>query len=161
MRYSRAIKESVLKKVLPPTSRSVKEVSKEFGINEQTIRNWIQKIENGTMDLGSDELGPNYLSSGEKFQLLLEGSALSDEQRSEWAREKGLHSQHLELWEQELRDVVTDRSQQKHNELKAAKKRIKDLEKALNRKDKALAEMAAILALKKKLDTVFGDQEDD
>ncbi len=44
---------------------------------------------------------------------------------------------------------MKDKTQNKQNELKTAKKRIKDLEKELNRKDKALAEMAAILALKK------------
>jgi transposase len=161
VRYSRAIKESVLKKVLPPANRSVREVSREFGIGEQTIKNWMEKIRNGTMDLGADELGPRYLSSDEKFQLLLEGASVSDEQKGSWAREKGLHSQHLELWEQELREIVTDKTQNKQNELRTAKKRIKDLEKELNRKDKALAEMAAILALKKKLDIVFGDHEED
>ena len=58
-------------------------------------------------------------------------------------------------------EIETDKTQNKQNELKAAKKRIKDLEKELNRKDKALAEMAAIMALKKKLDIVFGDHEED
>ena len=59
MRYSRAIKESVLKKVLPPEKRSVREVSREYGINEQTIRNWIEQVGNGILNLDA-ELGPKY-----------------------------------------------------------------------------------------------------
>jgi hypothetical protein len=46
-------------------------------------------------------------------------------------------------------------------DLKDAKKRIKELEKELNRKDKALAEMAALVALKKKLHHILEDSEDD
>ena len=40
-------------------------------------------------------------------------------------------------------------------------KRIRELERELNRKDKALAEVTALLALKKKLESLFGDEDDD
>ena len=43
MRYSRALKVIILKKVMPPESRSVTEVSRETGINYQTIKNWIKQ----------------------------------------------------------------------------------------------------------------------
>jgi seryl-tRNA synthetase len=46
-------------------------------------------------------------------------------------------------------------------EVKELKKKKKELEKELNRKDKALAEMAALVTLKKKLNTILGEQEDD
>ncbi len=40
-------------------------------------------------------------------------------------------------------------------------KRIRDLEKELRRKDKALAETAALLVLKKKVQQIWGDEDED
>lgn len=160
MRYSRAIKESVLKKVLPPEKRSVREVGNEYGISEQTIRNWIEQVSNGILNLDS-ELGPKYLSSAEKFHLVLEAAGVPEGELGAWIREKGLHSEHLQLWQQELRDTVTDNNKENQEQLKNAKKKIKALEKELNRKDKALAEMAALITLKKKLHQILEDNEDD
>jgi hypothetical protein len=39
-------------------------------------------------------------------------------------------------------------------------KRIKELERELNRKEKALAEAAALLVLKKKVQEIWGDEDD-
>jgi hypothetical protein len=47
----------------------------------------------------------------------------------------GLHTEHLQLWQQELRDTVAEKSNKDKQDLKDAKKRIKELEKELNRKD--------------------------
>lgn len=74
MRYRRAIKESSLKKVLPPEKRRIREDSREYRINEKTIRNWIKQVGSGIMNLDA-ELSPNYLSSAEKFHLILETAA--------------------------------------------------------------------------------------
>ncbi len=49
MSYSLAFKASQVKKVLPPSNGSIKEVSKEAGISEQTLRNWINKAKEGTL----------------------------------------------------------------------------------------------------------------
>ena len=160
MRYSRAIKESVLKKVLPPEKRGIREVAKEYGINDQTIRSWIEQMNNGILNLDA-ELGPAYLSNSEKFQLVLESAGIPEEQIGGWIREKGLHSEHLQLWQQELRETAAEKDTQHKQELKESKKRIKQLEKELNRKDKALAEMAALIALKKKLHHILEEDRGD
>ena len=44
MKYSTGFRNSVLKKVLPPENRSIREVSKETGVSEQTIRNWLLRL---------------------------------------------------------------------------------------------------------------------
>jgi transposase len=157
MRYGRAIKESVLKRVLPPNAESIRSVSVDVRIAEQTIRNWIAKVDQGI--LGDDvQLGPRQLGAPEKFALLLEAAGLKEDERGPWIREKGLHTEHLQLWQQELRDTVAEKSNKDKQDLKDAKKRIKELEKELNRKDKALAEMAALVALKKKTPSHLGGQ---
>lgn len=160
MRYSRAIKESVLKKVLPPENRSIREVSTEYGIAEQTIRNWIEKVDKGILNLDG-ELSPKQLGSAEKLHLVLEAAGVPEEKLGAWIREKGLHSEHLQLWQQELRETVTDKNKENKNELKDAKKKIKSLEKELNRKDKALAEMTALVVLKKKVHQIWEESKEE
>jgi transposase-like protein len=93
--------------------------------------------------------------------LLLEGNGLEEQHRGEWLREHGLHSEHLNVWEQELRDIVTDKDQKLRQELAETKKKLKETERELARKEKALAEMAALVALKKKANAIWGDDEDD
>lgn len=160
MRYSRAIKESVIRKVLPPESKSIRSVSQEYGISDQTIRNWIEQANLGTLTVSDEAVGPRAFSLAEKYRLVLESAGMPEEQKGGWIREKGLHSEHLTLWEQELQAIVSDKHNHKQEEFAVAKRRIKELEKELNRKDKALAELAALLALKKKLDSILPDRED-
>jgi len=49
MKYSSGFKQGILRKVLPPESRPVVEISKETGIAEQTIRNLMEQVKNGTL----------------------------------------------------------------------------------------------------------------
>lgn len=160
MKYSQRVKESALRKVLPPENRSVPEVSREMGISEQTIYNWKRQAKTGT--LSSDvESSPAGLGRIEKFNLLMEGRGKSEEDQGLWLREKGLHSQHLQLWEQELKGIVKENDAKLKSENTQLKKEKKELERELRRKEKALAETAALLTLKKKADAIWGENEDE
>jgi len=53
MGYSKAVKEGILKKVMPLERRSITQVSRETGVNQQTIRNWINKSKSGILPYGS------------------------------------------------------------------------------------------------------------
>ena len=161
MRYSQGFKESILKKVVPPESKSVAEVSRETGVATWTIYQWKRAARDGKLTDTGGELRPGDRSPAEKLRLLLEGSGLEEQQRGAWLREQGLHSEHLTVWEQELRDIVTDKDQKLRQELAETKKKLKRTEQELARKDKALAEMAALLALKKKANAIWGDDADD
>ena len=161
MNYSTGFKNSVLNKVLPPENRSISEVSKETGVSDQTIRNWLKVIKDDNLLKSDSEISPESRNPSEKMTLLLEGRSIEPEKLGEWLRKNGLHTEHLTLWEQELRDKISDKDKQEkrqHNELK---KKYKVLEKELLRKEKALAELAALLVLKKKVDSLWGDNEDD
>ena len=160
-KYSRAVKEGILKKVLPPERRSIAEVSRETGVNQQTIRNWINKSNSGILPDGSQESSPRFMTPKEKYQLVLEAAGIDNDQLGLFLRERGLHSEHLTIWDQELREMIEKKSDKKDLELKALKKRNQELEKELQRKEKALAEAAASLLLKKKLDALTEDQKDD
>ena len=161
MRYTRAVKVGILKKVLAPENRSVSEISRETGINYQTIKNWIKQHESGTFNDVSTESCPRFMTPKEKYQLLLDAACLKSEERGGFLRERGIHSEHLVIWDQELREMIDKKPERKDQELKELKKKNKELEKELQRKEKALAEAAALLILKKKLDALTKDHEAD
>ena len=161
MGYSHAVRHSVLKKVLPPEGRKIVEVSRQTGVNQQTIRNWIKRSETGILDDGNQDSYPRFLTPREKYQLVVEAPAIDDEQLGEFLGELGLHSEHITIWDQELRDMINKKNEQQDKENKALKKKVKELEKELQRKEKALAEAAALLILKKKLDALTREREDD
>lgn len=93
--------------------------------------------------------------------MVVEAAGIDDEQLGEFLRERGLHTEHLTIWDQELRDMVDKKSEQQDKENKELKKKVRELEKELQRKEKALAEAAALLVLKKKLSALTKENEDD
>ena len=161
MRYSKGFKVSVLKKVLPPDEQSVKKVSEETGVSAATIYLWLKRLQHGKLETEESEVRPGDRSPKEKLRLLLEGKSLPEERRGAWLRENGLHTEHLNLYEQDLRDIVSEKNEKFREEARRLRKEKQALEKELRRKDKALAEMAALLTLKKKADAIWGGDEDD
>lgn len=154
MGYSTALRDGILRRVLPPESQSVTQVATEFGVSAPTIYKWIKAAEHGILGTGV-ESGPKGRPASEKLTLLLESSALANEHRGEWLRENGIHEEHLQLWEQEMREIVNDKQQNLQDEVKRLQKANKSLEKELIRKEKAIAELATLIALKKKADAIF------
>jgi len=160
MKYSKRMKESVLRKVLPPENRSVSDVAMEMGISEQTIYSWKRQAENGTLSMEGTG-SPRDTVQLERYNLLLESKSLGEENLGAWLREKGLHSEHLTLWQQEIQDTLSNKDTTIMEENRRLKKEKKELERELRRKEKALAEMAALVTLKKKADAIWGDKGDE
>jgi len=160
MKYSKRLKETALRKILPPENRSVLDVAREMGISEQTIYNWKKQAENGSLFL-EETNSPVHTGQLEQYNLILESKSIDEAGIGEWLREKGLHSEHLNLWEQEIKDTLNNKDNKLKLENQKLKKEKKELEKELRRKEKALAEMAALLTLKKKAHEIWGDGEDE
>lgn len=160
MKYSKRMKESVLRKVLPPENRSVSDVAMEMGISEQTIYSWKRQAENGTLSMEGTG-SPRDTVQLERYNLLLESKSLGEDDLGAWLREKGLHSEHLTLWQQEIQDTLSNKDTTIMEENRRLKKEKKELERELRRKEKALAEMAALVTLKKKAEAIWGDKGDE
>jgi hypothetical protein len=95
----------------------------------------------------------------ERLQAIIEYEKLDEEKRGEYLRRVGLHDATIALWKEEMVSAYESiKNGKKRSD--PNKKRIKELEKELRRKDKALAETAALLALKKKAQEIWGDGED-
>ena len=157
-RYSAQIRNVILKKLLPPENRTAASLAKEFSISVSTIYEWKAKLNHGTLHHEEGVLSNHDRPLAEKLMLLLESRTIDDASMGSWLRERGLHSQHLIVWELEVRDAVTKREQEVREELKAAKKKIREQERELARKDKALAEAAIIITTQKNFCTAAGAQ---
>lgn len=92
MRCSTALKVSILEKVLPTESRSVMEVTREAGINYQTIKNWIKQYETGPFVDLSTESCPRFLTAKERYQLLVDATSIKEDVRGGFLCERGRHS---------------------------------------------------------------------
>jgi len=149
MRYSLSFKEALVKKVLPPENTPISLVAREAGVSDQTLRNWLNKAKEGTLKNETGVTG-NRRSPREKLNLIIESRSIDEADQGRWLREKGLHSEHLNQFEQDIRDLVENNKHTEKQEIKDLKKANRKLQKELERKEKALAEMAALYTLKKK-----------
>ena len=161
MKYSKSFRNSILRKVLPPENRSVSSVAKENGIAVVTINSWLSKLKNGTLDIEDDEDVPvKGRNMNEKLNLLLDYQKVPPEAEGEWLRQNGLHSEHLTLFKQEISELMIDKADEKDRRIRELEKQLKETKKELNRKNDALAEMAALMILKKKLDSICDSPKD-
>jgi transposase len=151
--YSAERKASVLRKLLPH-NRSVPEVAREEEICEQTLYNWRKQAkEQGGPVPGSGNQTEGW-SPEAKFAAVVATAAMTELELSEYCRRQGLYLEQLRRWKDaciQCAQRAEAQQQQQRLEAKQDKQRIKALEKELKRKEKALAEAAALLVLRKKL----------
>jgi len=158
MKYSIGFRTSIVRKTVDGSGRSVNEVAKEAGVHPATLGNWIRQYRNGTIAAdGCDAIPPSRRHPGEKLSLLLESKGVSQDDLGDWLRRHGLHSEHLPLWEQELTSMANDADKTAKEENSALRRENKLLKKELKRKEKALAEAAIMITLKKKYPNLFED----
>jgi transposase-like protein len=111
---------------------------------------------------GNNKLPDNWPAEA-KFAMVLETAALSEIELSEYCRRKGLYPEQVSAWRQACisgQQPAKAQRQTEREQAKSDKKRIRELERELRRKDKALAETAAILVLRKKLNAYWGDDSE-
>jgi hypothetical protein len=103
-------------------------------------------------------------TSEDKFAVVLETAALNAAELAEYCRRKGLFAEQIAAWRAACSSANANVAQQargQREQSKGDKKRIRQLEKELLRKEKALAEAAALLILRKKAQAIWGDKEED
>jgi transposase len=163
-RYSQELKESVLKRMMPPRNQSVAELSRETGITETTLYNWRSEARRaGAVMPGGGKRKVEQWDSPAKFAVVLETASLGEEALSEYCRSKGLYVEQIRQWraaceQANARNDAVAASQEQQR--KSDRRRIKDLERELHRKEKALAEAAALLVLAKKYRALPPPDED-
>lgn len=161
MQYSEERKEAVLKKMMPPHNRSIAELAREEGISEATLYNWRSQARQEGRLLPDGDTSPEGWSSRDKFSAVLETATLSEAEIGEYCRKRGLYPEQIQAWRQaceQANDWRQSEKQRLQEIQRADRKRLRELEKELERKDKALAETAALLVLRKKVQAIWGEE---
>jgi len=164
MRYSPERKEAVLRKMMPPHNRSIKQLAQQEGISEATLFIWRRQARERGLLLPDGDSGPEGWTARDKFAAVLESASLNETELAEYCRKKGIYPEQLSQWRkacESANDWDREQSRRLRTEKKADLKRIRSLEKELNRKEKALAEAAALLVLRKKAEAIWGDPEEE
>ena len=158
-KYSAAIKANLLSKALAPNAPGVIELSKEFNIPKATIYTWMHNMTNQKdSKKNNSSVRPKDHLPASKLQAVLETIGKTPEEQSAYCRTHGVYYNHLETWKQQMLEglsvVSTKEDSHSIKESKAINQKmqneVKQLTRDLNRKDKALAELTALLILKKK-----------
>ena len=163
MAYSPERKAAVLKRMLPPNNLAIRQLSEAEGISEATLHKWRAVARDKGQLLPDADAGPEGWSSRDKFAAVLETAALNEADLAEYCRKRGLYPAQISTWRvacEQANDWDRASTARLGQTTKAEKKRVKDLERELARKDRALAETAALLVLRKKAAAIWGGDED-
>lgn len=163
-RYSKLEKEKLIARMLPPENISVTDLSKETGISKSTLQTW--KTKAGNPKNTENNTVKRVVTPRDKFLTVMETYLLSEAELARYCREKGLFVEDVKKWHNACLNSTNgnaDSDDVKELKLKQQEdaKRIKALEKDLQFKEKALAETAALLVLRKKLQAILVDNVED
>ena len=157
--YDTELKSSLLARLLPPNSEPVPRVAKSTGIPRNTLHGWLHahRKKNGIKAKTDKSSEP---STQEKFAVVLKCATMTEIELSGYCREQGLYPEQVEQWrlQCELANATTPslpEEQQNQKKWQALKKDHQKLTSELQRKEKALAEMAALLVLQKKFQALW------
>lgn len=154
--YSPEFKAAMIQRMLEPNAISARALSRETGVSQATLSTWLRRAK--TTELATMSHRPQDKTPQDKLRLVMEAATLTGEELGAFLRREGIHSTHLEQWRSEMLVGLSPRSQSKR-EVRELKKKNKQLEKQLSRKDAALAETAALLVLQKKVQDLWGDED--
>ena len=155
-RYGQAFRDRIVARLLPPESAAIDVVSREVGVSVGTLERWRAQALAAPGELTSSQRW----TPAARLEAVITTAAMDEATRSAWCREQGLFPAELEAWKRDAIAGLGEPRAASAVEARQDRRRVKELERELHRKDKALAETAALLVLRKKLDAVFRDGED-
>ena len=154
--YSDALKASLLTKMLPPNPVSVPVLAREYGIPRDTLYGWRRQAGDPTGLVTTPGSPVGVLSGAEKFAAVVETAGLNELDLGAYCRRKGLFAEQIATWRTACqRANAPQPTHAERTEQRAEREQINQLSKELQRKDKALAEAAALLLLQKKVRAIW------
>ncbi len=140
-------------RLLPPESASVDEVAREVGVGAQTLQRWLG-------DALSRPARERAWTAPARLEAVITTASLDEAARSAWCREHGVYPQQLAQWRSNATQALTEPEEARASpqQTRQDRRRIKELEREVHRKDRALAETAALLVLSRKLEAVFNNK---
>ncbi len=143
-------------RLLPPESAALDEVAQEIGVGRATLERW-------RSEALSRPARERAWTAAARFEAVLTTAVMDEAGKSAWCRSHGVYPQELDAWRQSATQALAEPEEARASPqaTRADRKRIKELERELRRKDKALAETAALLVLSKKVAAIFNKGEDE
>ena len=151
----------------PPHRQSVAQISQELGIHQATLYNWRKSWRLQGEVVPASEKDPEGWTAADKFTVVLESAGFNATELSAYCRERGLFPEQVDRWRQTAQDAnanaVLTMAEQRDLEKRHQQdqKEIKQLKQDLRRKEKALAEAAALLIAAKKIQAFCGEEGED
>ena len=163
--YPKERKDAIINKMLPPQSMTVPELAQLENIPLGTLYTWRTQYLNHhskeTIPMASSNTP---WSASQKLSIIIETSSLNEQDLSEYCRKNGLFTSDIDSWKADfIKSAKNQSSSSKEDraQLKQLRTDNKSLKKELHRKEKALAEAAALLVLRKKWDALWEESEDE
>ena len=162
--HSEEFREQALSKVRQRGTRSVSDIAEELNMSAGTLRKWWGRSNAGTAvvaptaELPSD-LPAESWSAAQRMLALHRTHGLSGAALHAWCREKGLFEHQLITWHDAFCAVASPESRESKLAVRELQTRNDGLQRELRRKEKALAEAAALLVLQKKFRAMWEDEE--
>lgn len=139
-------------------------LSASAGVPQPTLSRWLREAGSvsGMKSKRPPSAKPHSKSRSpqDKLRLIIEAAALSGDELGEFLRREAIHEADLTRWRESSLEGLSGKVTEAAT-ADATDKRLRKLEKELQRKDKALAETAALLVLQKKVREIWGDGGDD
>jgi transposase len=162
--YSQGFKSKMVQRMVGPAAISANRLAREVGVGQPTLSKWLRQAEGRIGSVKFDAPPPSPRSPRrpedwspeERLGAVLEASRLSDEELGAFLRREGISEEVLGEWKAAALEALGPQRKSTGDA-----RRVRELEKQLRRKDKALAEAAALLVLQKKLRNLLGDEDDD
>ena len=132
--------------MLAPESAALEVVAREVGVGAGTLGRWLE-------DAQSRPARGRAWTAGARFDAVITTAAMNEAGKSAWCREYGVYPADLDKWRTSCTTALANPEDMRASPqaTRADRKRIKELERELLRKDRALAETAALLVLSKKV----------
>lgn len=168
-RYTPSFKRQAVEKALSrPDGTTLAEITDSLGIGHSTLNKWIVKSRNQQSGSNSEhdsasiggvkkEKRPQDWSQEERLEMVIACGSLDEAAMNQLCRERGVYSHHVAQWK---KDFISGVTANERSDAKNLKGEVRELKKELNRKERALAETAALLVLQKKVSAIWGNDED-
>lgn len=164
MVYTDSFKRQIVQRMLGPNAQSATSLCKEVQIPQSTLSRWLRHASTlgpVASSKSTPTAGSPSRSAQDKLRLLLAYEATPEAERGAWLRREGLHEAELAQWRLTMVSALDEPKTEAVTKGAVQSKRIRQLERELHRKDRALAEAAALLVLQKKVRALWEAEDDD
>ena len=162
--HSDEFRAQALSKVRLRGCRSVRDIADELNLSAGTLRKWLSKPNGAAAQPAStaelpSELPAQACSAAQRLLALHQAHGLAGTELNTWCREKGLFEHPLVSWRDAFCAATAPESRNSKLALPELQVRNEGLQRNLRRKERALAGAAALLALQKKFQSLWEDEE--